>query len=97
MQIKTRLTGYDLTEGIGFYGETIYDNATVARLRQLAVVLEEVVFHLADLDRQVEGSCEGSAKAIKRQLNIMRKDLLLVAFDEGMAADIIELLGGEEE
>ena len=95
MKVKTIVTGSNLTEGIGFYGETNYDNETIERLKQLAMVLEDVVSDLENLDRQVKCRPEGSAKEIKRQLDTMRNDLLWVAFGEEVAEDIVKLL--EEE
>lgn len=92
MKVKTIVTGSDLTEGIRFYGITHYDNETIERLKQLAMVLEDVVSDLERLDRQVNDRPEGSAKGIKRQLDTMRNDLLWIAFGEEMAEDIIKLL-----
>ena len=92
MRVKAIVTGSDLTEGIGFYGDTNYDNETIERLEQLAMVLEDVVSDLEKLDRQVNDRREGSAKGIKRQLDTMRNDLLWIAFGEEMAEDIIKLL-----
>lgn len=96
MKIKTTVTGRDLTEGIGFYGETNHDNETIDRLKELAVVMDDVAYDLANLYRQVEGRHEHSAKAIKRRLDNMRNDLIWTIFDEGMAAHIGELLGEEK-
>ena len=92
MKVKTIVTGSDLTEGIGFYGDTNYDNETIERLKQLAMVLEDVVSDLERLDQQVNDRQEGSAKEIKWQLDTMRNDLLWMAFGEEMAEDIIKLL-----
>ena len=92
MKVKTIVTGSDLTEGIGFYGDVNYDNETIERLKQLAMVLEDVVSDLERLDRQVNDRQEGSAKEIKWQLDTMRNDLLWMAFGEEMAEDIIKLL-----
>ncbi len=96
MKVKAIITGSDLTEGIGFYGDTHHDNETMERLKQLAMVLEDVVFDLENLDRQVKDRREGSAKEIKWQLDTMRKDLLWIAFGEEIAEDIIKLLEEEE-
>lgn len=92
MKVKATVTGSDLTEGIRFYGDTNYDNETIERLKQLAMVLEDVVSDLESLDRQVNDRQECSAKEIKRQLDTMRNDLLWTAFGEEMAEDIIKLL-----
>lgn len=92
MKVKTIVTGNDLTEGIRFYGDTHYDNKTLERLQQLAMVLEDVVSDLENLDRQVKDRREGSAKKIKWQLDTMRNDLLWIAFGEEIAEDIIKLL-----
>ena len=92
MIVKATVTGSDLTEGIRFYGDTDYDNESMERLKQLAMVLEDVVSDLERLDRQVNDRQEGSAKEIKLQLDTMRKDLLWIAFGEEMAEDIIKLL-----
>ena len=92
MKIKTIVTGNDLTEGIRFYGDTDYDNETIERLKQLAMVLEDVVSDLENLDRQVKDRREGSAKDIKWQLDTMRNDLLWTAFGEEVAEDIIKEL-----
>ena len=92
MKVKTIITGNDLTEGIRFYGDTHYDNESMERLEQLAMVLEDVVSDLANLDRQVKDRREGSAKEIKWQLDTMRNDLLWIAFGEEIAEDIIKLL-----
>lgn len=92
MKVKATITGNDLTEGIGFYGETNYDNETIERLKELAVLLEDVVSDLENLDRQVNNRQEGSAKEIKWQLDTMRNDLLWVAFGEEVAEEVIELL-----
>lgn len=94
MKVKTIVAGSDLTEGIGFYGETNYDNETIERLKELAMLLEDVVSDLERLDRQVNDRQEGSAKEIKWQLDTMRNDLLWIAFGEEMAEDIIKLLEG---
>ena len=95
MKVKTIVTGKDLTEGIRFYGDADYDNESMERLKQLAMVLEEVVSDLESLDRQVKDRREGSAKDIKWQLDTMRKDLLWIAFGEEIAEEVIKLL--EEE
>ena len=92
MKVKTVITGSDLTEGIRFYGDTHYDNETIERLKQLAMVLEDVVSDLENLDRQVKDRREGSAKEIKWQLETMRNDLLWIALGEEIAEDIIKLL-----
>lgn len=91
MKVKTVITGSDLTEGIRFYGDTHYDNETIERLKQLAMVLEDVVSDLENLDRQVKDRQEGSAKEIKRQLDTMRNDLLWIAFGEEIAEEVIKL------
>lgn len=96
MKVKTIVTGSDLTEGIRFYGDTHYDNESMERLKQLAMLLEDVVSDLERLDRQVNDRQEGSAKEIKWQLDTMRNDLLWIAFGEEMAEDIIKLLEEEE-
>ena len=96
MKVKTIITGNDLTEGIRFYGDTHYDNESMGRLKQLAVVLEDVVSDLEYVGRQVKGRHEGSAKEIKWQLDTMRNDLLWTAFGEEVAEDIIKLLEEEE-
>ena len=96
MKVKTIVTGNDLTEGIRFYGDTHYDNESMERLKQLAVVLEDVVSDLEYVERQVKGRREGSAKEIKWQLDTMRNDLLWIAFGEEVAEDIIKLLEEEE-
>ena len=96
MKVKTIVTGNDLTEGISFCGDTHYDNKTIERLKQLAVVLDDVVSDLENLDRQVNDRQEGSAKEIKWQLDTMRNDLLSIAFGEEVAEDIIKLLEEEE-
>ena len=95
MKVKTIVTGNDLTEGIRFYGDTHYDNESMKRLKQLAMVLEDVVSDLEYVERQVKGRHEGSAKGIKRQLDTMRNDLLWIAFGEEIAEEVIKLL--EEE
>ena len=92
MKVRATITGSDLTEGIRFYGDTNYDNESMERLKQLAMVLEDVVSDLENLDRQVEGRYEGSAKAIKWQLDTMRNDLLWIAFGEEVAENIIKEL-----
>ena len=92
MKVKTIITGNDLTEGIRFYGDTHYDNESMERLKQLAMVLEDVVSDLVNLDRQVKDRQEGSAKEIKWQLDTMRNDLLWIAFGEEIAEGIIKLL-----
>lgn len=96
MKVKTTVTGRDLTEGIGFYGETNRDNETIDRLKELAAVMDDVAYDLADLRRQVEGRHEHSAKAIKRQLDNMRNELIWTIFDEEVATDIGKLLGEEK-
>ena len=92
MKVKATITGSDLTEDIRFYGDTDYDNETIERLKQLAMVLEDVVSDLENLDRQVKDRREGSAKDIKWQLDTMRNDLLWIAFGEEVAEDIIKEL-----
>src|SRR5690625_1023731 len=82
MKVKATITGSDLTEGIRFYGDTHYDNETIEQLKQLAMVLEDVVTDLEYVERQVKGRHEGSAKQIKCQLDTMRNDLLWVSFGE---------------
>lgn len=96
MKVKATITGSDLTEGIRFYGDAYYDNETIERLKQLSVVLEDVVYDLESLDRQVKDRQEGSAKEIKWQLDTMRNDLLWTAFGEDVAEDTIKLLEEEE-
>ena len=96
MKVKATITGSDLTEGIRFYGDTHYDDETIERLKQLAMVLEDVVFDLEKLERQVKDRQEGSAKEIKWQLDTMRKDLLWIAFGEEVAEGVINLLEEEE-
>lgn len=92
MKVKTIVTGNDLTEGIRFYGDTHYDNESMERLKQLAMVLGDVVSDLENLDRQVKDRQEGSAKEIKSQLDIMRNHLLWIAFGEEIAEEVIKLL-----
>ena len=92
MKVKTIVTGNDLTEGIRFYGDADYDNESMERLKQLAMVLEDVVSDLESLDRQVKDRREGSAKEIKWQLDTMRNDLLWIAFGEEVAENIIKEL-----
>ena len=92
MKVKTIITGNDLTEGIRFYGDTHYDNKAIEQIKQLAMVLEDVVSDLENLDRQVKDRREGSAKEIKRQLDTMRHDLLWIAFGEEVAENIIKEL-----
>ena len=96
MKVKTIVTGNDLTEGIGFYGDTDYDNESMKRLKELAVLLEDVFFDLESLERQVKDRYEGSAKEIKCQLEKMRNDLLWIYFGEEIAEDIIKLLEAAE-
>lgn len=97
MKVKATVTGSDLTEGIRFYGDTHYDNESMERLKQLAMVLEDVVSDLERLGRQVKDRQEGSAKEIKWKLDTMRNDLLWITFGEEMAEDIIKLLEREAE
>ena len=92
MKVKTIVTGNGLTEGIRFYGDTDYDNESMKRLKELAVLLEDVFSDLEGLERQVNDRSEGSAKEIKCQLEIMRKDLLWISFGEEVAEDVIKLL-----
>lgn len=96
MKVKAIVTGSDLTEGIRFYGDTHYDSESVERLKQLAMVLEDVFSDLESLERQVKDRYEGSAKEIKYQLEIMRKDLLWISFGEEIAEEVIKLLEEEE-
>lgn len=95
MKVKTIVTGNDLTEGIRFYGDTHYDNESMERLKELAMLLEDVFSDLESLDRQVKDRREGSAKEIKYQLEIMRNDLLWISFGEEIAEKVIKIL--EEE
>ena len=60
MKVKATITGSDLTEGIRFYGDTHYDNKSIEQLKQLAMVLEDVVYDLKNLDREVKDRREGS-------------------------------------
>lgn len=92
MKVKTIVTGNDLTEGIRFYGDAHYDYEAIEQLKQLAMVLEDVVSDLENLDRQVKDRREGSAKDIKRQIDTMRNDLLWIAFGEEIAEEVIKLL-----
>ena len=92
MKVKTIVTGNDLTEGIRFYGDTHYDNESMERLKELAMLLEDVFSVLESLERQVKDRSEGSAKEIKCQLEIMRNDLLWISFGEEIAEDVIKLL-----
>ena len=96
MKVKTIVTGNDLTEGIRFYGDSHYDNESVERLKELAMLLEDVFSDLESLERQVKDRSEGSAKDIKCQLEIMRNDLLWISFGEEIAEDVIKLLEEEE-
>ena len=92
MKVKAIVTGNDLTEGIRFYGDTHYDNESMERLKELAMLLEDVFSVLESLERQVKDRREGSAKEIKYQLEIMRNDLLWISFGEEIAEDVIKLL-----
>ena len=92
MKVKATVTGIDLTEGIRFYGDTNYDNETMERLKELAMLLEDVFSDLESLERQVKDRNEGSAKEIKCQLEIMRNDLLWISFGEEVAEEVIKLL-----
>ena len=92
MKVRTIVTGNDLTEGIRFYGDTDYDNESMERLKELAMLLEDVFSDLESLERQVKDRREGSAKEIKCQLEIMRNDLLWISFGEEIAEDVIKLL-----
>ena len=92
MKVKATITGSDLTEGIRFYGDTHYDNKSIEQLKQLAMVLEDVVYDLKNLDREVKDRREGSAKEIKWHLDAIRNDLLWIAFGEEVAEDIIKEL-----
>ena len=92
MKVKAIVTGNDLTEGIRFYGDTHYDNESMERLKELAMLLEDVFSDLESLERQVKDRREGSAKEIKWQLEIMRNDLLWISFGEEIAEDVIKLL-----
>ena len=92
MKVKTIVTGNDLTEGIRFYGDTHYDNESMERLKELAILLEDVFSDLESLERQVKDRSEGSAKEIKYQLETMRNDLLWISFGEEIAEDIIKLV-----
>ena len=92
MKVKATITGSDLTEGIRFYGDTHYDDETIERLKQLTIVLEDVISDLEYLDRQVKYRGECSAMEIKRQLDTMRNGLLWIAFGEEVTEDVIKLL-----
>lgn len=96
MKVKTIVTGNDLTEGIRFYGDTDYDNESTERLKELAMLLEDVFSDLESLERQVKNRSEGSAKEIKRQLEIMRNDLLWISFGEEVAEEVIKILEEEQ-
>lgn len=96
MKVKTIVTGNDLTEGIRFFGDTHYDNESMERLKELAMLLEDVFSDLENLDRQVKDRREGSAKEIKWQLDTMRNDLLWISFGEEIAEEVIKLLEEEE-
>lgn len=96
MKVKAIVTGNDLTEGIRFYGDTHYDNESMKRLKELAVLLEDVFSDLESLERQVKDRNEGSAKDIKCQLEIMRNDLLWISFGEEIVEDVIKLLEVKE-
>ena len=96
MKVKAIVTGNDLTEGIRFYGDTGYDNESMKRLKELAMLLEDVFSVLESLERQVKDRSEGSAKEIKCQLEIMRNDLLWISFSEEIAEDVIKLLEAAE-
>ena len=97
MKVKAIVTGNDLTEGIRFYGDTDYDNESMKRLKELAVLLEDVFSDLESLERQVKDRNEGSAKEIKCQLEIMRNDLLWISFGEEVAEDVMNLLRWRNE
>ena len=92
MKVKAIVTGNDLTEGIRFYGDTHYDNKSMERLKELAMLLEDVFSDLESLERQVKDRSEGSAKEIKCQLEIMRNDLLWISFGEEIAEEVIKLM-----
>lgn len=96
MKVKAIVTGNDLTEGIRFYGDTYYDNESIERLKELAMLLEDVFSCLERLDRQVKDKQEWSAKEIKGQLDTMRNDLLWIVFGEEIAKEVIKLLEDEE-
>ena len=97
MKVKTIVTGNDLTEGIRFYSDTHYDNESMERLKELAILLEDVFSDLESLERQVKDRSEGSAKEIKCQLEIMRNDLLWISFGEEIAEKVIKILEEENE
>ena len=92
MKVKATVTGNDLTEGIRFYGDTDYDNESMKRLKELAILLEDVFSDLESLERQVKDRNEGLAKEIKYQLEVMRNDLLWISFGEEIAEEVIKLL-----
>ena len=92
MKVKAIVTGNDLTEGIRFYGDTDYDNESMKRLKELAILLEDVFSDLESLERQVKDRNEGLAKEIKYQLEVMRNDLLWISFGEEIAEEVIKLL-----
>ena len=92
MKVRAIITGDDLVEGIRFHGDTYYDDESMERLKQLATVLEDTFYNLKSVERQVNDRHEASAKEIKRQLDVMRKDLLVISFGEEIAENIIKLL-----
>lgn len=95
--MKIEVTGNDLTEDIHFYGITHYDNESIERLRDLALLLGDVFHALKRLDRQVKGRSEGSAREIRCLLEMMRDDSLWIVFGEEVAEEIINLLEESSE
>lgn len=90
--VKSAIDGSALTDGIAFYGETNRDEQSLARLKELSQLLEDVMWHLTKLEDTVSSRGEYSAIKLKGQLTLMRSDLLYVAFGEEVAEKIIKLV-----
>lgn len=83
MEVKVKLDGKSLTEGLLFYGETNADGEVVEKIGELSMILEDVLFDLRKFSYQVENRNELSAQSIKKRLNQLEKDLdIKLTFEE---------------
>lgn len=71
MKINVELNSESLTAGLRFYGETYADKRVVEKINELEDILDDVVWSLRNLNYQVTGRQEASAKDIKDKIDQM--------------------------
>lgn len=83
MEIKVELDSKSLTEGLLFTEKHMQIMMLLKKIGDLSIILEDVFFELTNLNYQVEGRNEFSAKSIKKRLNQLEKYLnIKLTFEE---------------